>query len=163
MINTVVLTGRLTKNPDLRVTESGISVATFTMAVNRAYTNGKGQRDADYLNCVIWRKAAENFCNFTSKGSLVGIQGRLQSRSYDNKDGQRVYVTEVVVDQFSLLESKKEREHRQSQISTQTTTSSNFRSSGLGDRNTSRTNTKNVSADVGKTTGIELTEDDLPF
>ncbi|MCE2347487.1 single-stranded DNA-binding protein, partial [Streptococcus thermophilus] len=94
-------------------TGSGISVATFTLAVDRQFTNASGQREADFISCVIWRKAAENFCNFTSKGSLVGIQGRIQTRNYDNKDGQRVYVTEVLVDNFSLLESRRERESRQ--------------------------------------------------
>ena len=113
MINNVVLVGRLTRDPELRTTGSGISVATFTLAVDRQFTNASGQREADFISCVIWRKAAENFCNFTSKGSLVGIQGRIQTRNYDNKDGQRVYVTEVLVDNFSLLESRRERESRQ--------------------------------------------------
>ena len=103
MINNLVLVGRLTRDPELRTTGSGISVATFTLAVDRQFTNASGQREADFISCVIWRKAAENFCNFTSKGSLVGIQGRIQTRNYDNKDGQRVYVTEVLVDNFSLL------------------------------------------------------------
>lgn len=161
MINSVVLVGRLTKDPDLRITESGISVATFTLAVGRTYTNSEGKRDADYPNCVIWRKAAENFCNFTTKGSLVGIQGRLQTRSYDNKDGQRVYVTEIVVDQFSLLESKKERENRQSQTSTlqtsQTNGSGNY---GIGTNNTPLPNTP---TNFGNTSDIDITDDDLPF
>ena len=114
MINNVVLVGRLTRDPELRTTGSGISVATFTLAVNRQFSNANGQREADFISCVIWRKSAENFCNFTSKGSLVGIQGRIQTRNYDNKDGQRVYVTEVVVDNFSLLESRHERDQRPS-------------------------------------------------
>lgn len=113
MINNVVLVGRLTRDPELRTTGSGISVATFTLAVDRQFSNASGQRDADFINCVIWRKSAENFSNFTSKGSLVGIEGRIQTRSYDDKDGKRVYVTEVVVDNFSLLESRREREARQ--------------------------------------------------
>lgn len=161
MINSVVLVGRLTKNPDLRTTESGISVATFTLAVGRTYTNSEGKREADYLNCVIWRKAAENFCNFTNKGSLVGIQGRLQSRSYDNKDGQRVYVTEVIVDQFSLLESKKERENRQSQTSTSQTSQTNgLGNYGIGTNNTTLPNTP---TNFGNTSDIDITDDDLPF
>ena len=100
MINNVVLVGRLTRDPDLRTTESGISVATFTLAVDRQFSNSQGEREADFINCVVWRKAAENLANFTSKGSLIGVQGRIQTRSYDNKEGQRVYVTEVVVDSF---------------------------------------------------------------
>ena len=86
MINNVVLVGRLTRDPDLRTTESGISVATFTLAVDRQFSNSQGEREADFINCVVWRKAAENLANFTSKGSLIGVQGRIQTRSYDNKD-----------------------------------------------------------------------------
>lgn len=106
LINRVVLVGRLTKNPDLRYTQSGSAVATFTVAVERPFTNQNGDRDADFINCVIWRKAAENFANFTHKGSMVAVEGRLQTRSYENQQGVRVYVTEVIVDNFSLLETK---------------------------------------------------------
>ena len=106
MINRTVLVGRLTKDVELKYTQSGQAVASFTLAVNRQFTNTQGEREADFIQCVIWRKAAENFKNFTHKGSLVGIDGRIQTRSYDNQQGQRVYVTEVVVDNFSLLESK---------------------------------------------------------
>lgn len=106
MINRTVLVGRLTKDVELKYTNSGQAVASFTLAVNRQFTNTQGEREADFIQCVIWRKAAENFKNFTHKGSLVGIDGRIQTRSYDNQQGQRVYVTEVVVDNFSLLESK---------------------------------------------------------
>ncbi|APX71585.1 single-stranded DNA-binding protein [Companilactobacillus allii] len=112
MINRVVLTGRLTRDPELRYTSSGAAVASFTVAVNRTFTNAQGEREADFINCVIWRKSAENFSNFTNKGSLVGIDGRLQTRSYENQQGQRVYVTEVVVENFSLLESRSESEKR---------------------------------------------------
>lgn len=106
MINRTVLVGRLTKDVEVRYTNSGIAAASFTLAVNRQFTNTQGEREADFIQCVIWRKAAENFKNFTHKGSLVGIDGRIQTRSYDNQQGQRVYVTEIVVDNFSLLESK---------------------------------------------------------
>ena len=110
MINRVVLVGRLTKNPDLRYTQSGSAVASFTVAVERLFTNQNGDRDADFINCVMWRKAAENFANFTHKGSMVAVEGRLQTRSYENQQGVRVYVTEVVVDNFSLLETKAQSE-----------------------------------------------------
>ena len=87
MINRVVLVGRLTKDPEVRYIQSGTAVVSFTLAVNRQYTNQQGQREADFINCVIWRKPAENFANFTKKGSLVGIDGRLQTRNYEtNKD-----------------------------------------------------------------------------
>lgn len=106
MINRVVLVGRLTRDVDLRYTSSGAAVGTFSIAVNRQFTNANGDREADFINCVIWRKSAENFANFTKKGSLVGVDGRLQTRNYENQQGQRVYVTEVVVDNFSLLEKR---------------------------------------------------------
>lgn len=106
MINRTVLVGRLTNDPELKYTGSGVAVATFTVAVNRQFTNSQGEREADFIRCQMWRKAAENFCNFTRKGSLVGIDGRIQTRSYENQQGTRVYVTEVVAENFSLLESK---------------------------------------------------------
>lgn len=107
MINRSLLTGRLTADPELRYTQTGTAVASFRIAVDRQFKNQQtNERDADFINCVIWRKPAENFCNFTHKGSLVGIDGRLQSRSYENKQGERVYVTEVVVDNFALLGPK---------------------------------------------------------
>ena len=113
MINRSGLVGRLTRDPELRYTSGGAAVASFTLAVNRSFTNQNGEREADFINCVIWRKAAENFANFTHKGSLVGIDGRIQTRNYENQQGQRVYVTEVVVDNFSLLESRAESERHQ--------------------------------------------------
>ena len=115
MINRVVLVGRLTRDVELRYTTSGAAVGTFSLAVNRQFTNANGERETDFINAVIWRKSAENFANFTSKGSLVAVEGRLQTRNYENQQGQRVYVTEVVVDNFSLLESRAESEQRRSQ------------------------------------------------
>ena len=108
MINNVTLVGRLTKDADLRYTSDGTATATFSLAVNRPFKSANGEREADFINCVIWRKNAENFVNFTRKGSLVGITGRIQTRNYENKEGQRVYVTEVVAENFALLESKKD-------------------------------------------------------
>lgn len=108
MINRTTLTGRLTKDAEIRYSQSGTAVANFTLAVDRAFTNQQGEREADFINCVIWRKSAENFANFTHKSSLVGIDGRIQTRNYENQQGQRVYVTEVVVENFALLESRKD-------------------------------------------------------
>lgn len=106
MLNRVVLTGRLTRDPELRYTgNGGVAVCSFRIAVDRQYRNHQGERDADFINCTIWRKAAENFANFTHKGSLVGIDGRLTSSSYENQ-GQRIYRTEVTVDNFALLDSR---------------------------------------------------------
>lgn len=106
MINSVSLTGRLTKDVDLRYTQSGTAVGTFNLAVDRQFTSAAGERETDFISCVIWRKSAENFSNFTNKGSLVGVEGHIQTRNYENNQGQRVYVTEVIVENFALLESR---------------------------------------------------------
>lgn len=106
MLNRVVLTGRLTADPNLRYTPSGVAVATFTLAVNRAYANQNGERECDFINCVIWRKQAENISKFLKKGSLAGIDGRIQSRNYESQDGKRVFVTEVLAESVQFLESK---------------------------------------------------------
>lgn len=106
MLNNVSLVGRLTKDAELRYTPSNVAVATFTLAVNRTFKNENGEREADFINCVMWRQQAENLANWAKKGALIGITGRIQTRSYDNQQGQRVYVTEVVAETFQLLESK---------------------------------------------------------
>ncbi|RIO67821.1 single-stranded DNA-binding protein, partial [Mammaliicoccus sciuri] len=106
MINRVVLVGRLTKDPEYRTTPSGVSVATFTLAVNRTFTNAQGEREADFINCVVFRKQADNVNNYLFKGSLAGVDGRIQSRSYENQEGRRVFVTEVVCDSVQFLEPK---------------------------------------------------------
>ena len=106
MLNSICLIGRLTKDVELRYTPSNVAVATFTLAVNRTFKNENGEREADFINCVMWRQQAENLANWAKKGALIGITGRIQTRSYDNQQGQRVYVTEVVAETFQLLESK---------------------------------------------------------
>ena len=106
MINNVVLVGRLTRDPELRYTPSNVAVATFSLAVNRNFKNQAGDYEADFISCIMWRQQAENFANWLKKGALVGITGRIQTRSYDNQQGQRVYVTEVVAENFQILEKK---------------------------------------------------------
>ncbi|WP_074389222.1 single-stranded DNA-binding protein [Streptococcus suis] len=106
MINNVVLVGRMTKDAGLRYTPSNVAVATFTLAVNRPFKNEAGEREADFIQCVIWRQSAENLANWAKKGSLIGITGNIQTRYYDNQQGQRVYVTEVIANHFQLLESR---------------------------------------------------------
>lgn len=105
MINKVVLVGRIVREPELRYTPQNTAVATFTLAVNRRFKNAQGEREADFINCVIWRQPAENLANWAKKGTLVGITGSIQVRNYENKEGQRVYVTEVLADNFQMLES----------------------------------------------------------
>ncbi|UOQ83785.1 single-stranded DNA-binding protein [Gracilibacillus salinarum] len=106
MLNRVVLVGRLTKDPDLRYTPNGVAVANFTVACNRPFSNQQGQREADFINCVTWRRQAENLANYMGKGSLVGVDGRIQTRSFDNQEGQRVFMTEVVADSIQFLETR---------------------------------------------------------
>ncbi|HEL2684107.1 TPA: single-stranded DNA-binding protein [Streptococcus suis] len=113
MINNVVLVGRMTRDAELRYTPSNQAVATFTLAVNRNFKNQDGEREADFVNCVIWRQQAENLANWAKKGALIGITGRIQTRSYDNQQGQRVYVTEVVAESFQLLESRGQQSNSQ--------------------------------------------------
>lgn len=115
MLNSTCLVGRLTKNVELKYTPSNQAVATFTLAVNRNFKSQNGEREADFINCVIWRQQAENLANWAEKGDLIGITGRIQTRNYENQQGQWVHVTEVVADNFQLLESRKDRNDGQSQ------------------------------------------------
>ena len=119
MINRVVLIGRMTRDPELRRTGQGDAVTSFTLAVNRNYTSRDGQQQTDFINCVVWRKPAENVERYCSKGSLVGVEGRIQTRSYDNAQGQKVYVVEVICDSVQFLETKAARERAQSQVQMQ--------------------------------------------
>lgn len=105
-LNIVALIGRLTRNPQLKRTAQGEAVTSFTLAVNRNYSKD-GQQQADFINCIVWRKLAENVERYCSKGSLVGVEGRIQTRSYENNQGQRIYVTEIVCDSVQFLETKK--------------------------------------------------------
>lgn len=111
-MNHVSLIGRLTKEPEVKYTTSGAAVASGTIAVNRNFTNADGERESDFINFVIWSKAAENFANMTAKGSQIGLDGSWQTRNYENQQGQRVYVSELVVSNFTLLETKEQTEQR---------------------------------------------------
>ncbi|MBM7652621.1 single-strand DNA-binding protein [Neobacillus cucumis] len=106
MINQVTLVGRLTRDPELKKTTEGISVTHITLAVNRSFRNQNGEMEADFVPCTLWRRAAENTSQYCRKGTVVGITGRLQSRHYDNKEGKRVYVTEVVAETIRFLSAK---------------------------------------------------------
>ena len=101
MTNRVVLIGRLTKDPDLKYSESNLPVLRFTIAVNRTFTDQNGQRQADFINCVAFRKQAENMARFLGRGSQIAVEGRIQTRNYQGKDGNTVYVTEVVAESFN--------------------------------------------------------------
>ncbi|PGR00828.1 single-stranded DNA-binding protein [Bacillus cereus] len=166
-MNRVILVGRLTKDPDIRYTPNGVAVATFTLAVNRAFANQQGERDADFINCVIWRKQAENVANYLRKGSLAGVDGRLQTRNYEGQDGKRVYVTEVLAESVQFLEPRNNgREQRNSfnqqpvgagfgnQGSSQSSNPGNQGNSGFTKNNDPFSN-------VGQP--IDISDDDLPF
>lgn len=156
MINNVVLVGRLTKDPDMKYTSNGTAVATFTLAVNRNFTSADGTREADFINCVIWRKPAETLANYAKKGVLIGVTGRIQTRSYDNQQGQKVYVTEVIADNFQLLESKKA-------DSSQNTQGSGASNNQTNNDTRNRQNVNSATADPFGNTSIDISDDDLPF
>ena len=145
-MNSVQLIGRLTKDLDLKYTQTGKAVATGTLAVNRRFKNAQGESEADFINIQIWDKGAENLANFTRKGSQIGVNGRIQTRNYENKEGARVYVTEIVVENFTLLENKKD---------------------GGGNGQTGQINPRGYSqsADPFGSAGqsIDISDDDLPF
>lgn len=143
MINNVVLVGRLTKDPDLRYTGNGTAVASFTLAVNRDFKSADGQQEADFINCVMWRKPAETLANTVKKGQQIAVVGRVQTRSYENQQGQKVFVTEVIADRFNYLEKREGNGNSQNQSNSQ----QNF------DR----------SSDPFSGSSIDISDDDLPF
>ncbi|MBY7145142.1 single-stranded DNA-binding protein [Virgibacillus sp. NKC19-3] len=160
MLNRVVLVGRLTKDPDLRYTPSGVAVANFTIAVNRPFTNQQGNRDADFLNCVVWRRPAENLANYMKKGSMIGVDGRLQSRTFEGQDGKTVFVTEVVADSVQFLESK-----GTSQDRGQDTSGFQNRNQNQNQAPWQNQNQNQNQEDPFKNNGepIDISDDDLPF
>jgi single-strand DNA-binding protein len=138
MLNRVILIGRLTKDPELRYTPAGVAVCQFTLAVDRPFTKD-GEREADFIPVVTWRQLAETCANYLRKGRLTAVEGRMQVRSYENSEGKRVYVTEVIADNVRFLESSRQ-ENGQSE---------------------SRSSNQDPFSDDGKP--INLNDDDLPF
>src|SRR5699024_265186 len=134
MLNRVVTIGRLTRDPDLRYTPNGVAVANFNIACNRPFKNQQGENEADFINCVTWRKQAENLSNYMKKGSMIGVDGRLQSRSYEDKGGKMVFVTEIVAESIQFLESRNSSEKsdssRKNVDQDQTTNNNPFQNSG---------------------------------
>lgn len=155
MLNRVVLVGRLTKDPELRYTPNGVAVANFTIAVNRPFSNQQGNREADFINCVVWRRPAENLANYMSKGSLIGVDGRLQTRNFEGQDGKRVFITEVVADSVQFLESKG------GSSSQNNTNSNNFQPNQNQRGNDMPQNDEDPFANNGEP--IDISDDDLPF
>ncbi|MCV6815266.1 single-stranded DNA-binding protein [Streptococcus uberis] len=163
MINNVVLVGRLTKDAELRYTPSNVAVATFTLAVNRNRKNENGEREADFINCVIWRQAAENLANWAKKGSLIGIVGSIQTRNYENQQGQRVYVTEVIANQFQMLESRNQQEQGNSFQNGNNSNSGNFYPGGDLQSEFAGGKSGSYNSPFGSTSRMDISDDDLPF
>jgi single-strand DNA-binding protein len=154
VLNRVVLIGRLTRDPELRYTPNGVAVTTFSLAVDRPYTNQQGERETDFINIVTWRGLAENCANYLKKGRLAAADGRLQIRNYENNEGRKVYVTEVVADNVRFLES--------GQGSSQGSQNNQYQTGqeGGGNRDKARFNDDPFAND-GKP--IDISDDDLPF
>ncbi|UTI41100.1 single-stranded DNA-binding protein [Niallia sp. RD1] len=148
MLNRVILVGRLTKDPELRYMPNGVAVASFVIAVNRTFTNQQGEREADFINVVVWRKAAESVANYLKKGSLAGVDGRIQTRSYEGQDGKRIYVTEVVAESVQFLEPK----NNQSNGNQQTNGNNQYSNQG-----------RYVNDPFAPGQQIDISDDDLPF
>lgn len=174
MINNVVLVGRLTKDVELRYTPSNQAVATFTLAVNRNFKNQNGDREADFINCVMWRQQAENIANWTRKGMLIGVAGRIQTRNYENQQGQRVYVTEVVAETFQVMESRNNQQGGQPQNQGNYGNQGNFQNGnnqGYQSQYDNQQQASNFGRDAqqgsffhGQTTNpVDISDDDLPF
>ena len=157
MLNRVVLVGRLTRDPELRVSQNNIAVATFNLAVNRPFTSQNGERGADFINCVVFRKQAENVNQYVKKGSLVGIDGRIQTRNYENKDGQRVYVTEVVCESVQFLEPKNSDQQANNN-------SGSYKQAYGSNQPQQARGTKQVEPNPFENGGpVDVNDDDLPF
>lgn len=165
-INNVVLVGRMTRDAELKYTPSNVAVATFSLAVNRPFKNQAGEREADFINCVIWRQPAENLANWAKKGALVGVTGRIQTRSYDNQQGQRVYVTEVIAEQFQLLESRSQREGHQGNGGSGGYAPTQSPGFGGGSNHQNNPQTPDFGRSenpFGASNPMDISDDDLPF
>ncbi|MGE7951912.1 single-stranded DNA-binding protein [Lysinibacillus xylanilyticus] len=168
MINRVVLVGRLTKDPELRYTPNGIASCRFTVAVNRTFKGQNGEPEADFISCVAWRKQAENLANFMKKGNLIGLEGRIQTGSYEGQDGKRVYTTDVVADSIQFLEPRNSTGVSQNtpdyQSRTNTGGTQQGGSQGQYGGQTQPSYTRADEDPFANSKGpIEVSEDDLPF
>lgn len=158
MINSIVLVGRLTKDPEIRYTPSGVPSCRFTIAVNRPFSNQSGEREADFPQCIAWRNQAENLANFMRKGSLIGVTGRIQTGSFEGQDGKRVYTTDVVADSIQFLEPRAAgQENRGTDYPTHNNPPAQTNSGNQGNR------TPDADPFQQPNGPIEVKDDDLPF
>ena len=162
-MNKVFLIGRLTRDPELRYTSSNVPTATFTIAVNRNYANQNGEREADFINIIVWRKPAENVKNYLTKGSQVAIDGRIQTRSYDAQDGTRRYVTEVVADNVQFLDRANSNNNSGSSFNQGVSEAFNDNATpyDFSSQPNNAVNNSDPFSDFGSS--IEISDDDLPF
>jgi single-strand DNA-binding protein len=162
MINRVVLVGRLTADPELRYTPSGVATCRFMLAVNRSFSNQQGEKETDFIKIQVWRKPAENTANFLKKGSLAGIEGRIQTGSYEGADGKKVYTTEVVADSVQFLEPRSGQSNNNSAAQGTNTqqNSTPQTNSTPNQQNYTRVDEDPFSSGSGP---IEVSDDDLPF
>lgn len=169
MINRVVLVGRLTKDPELKYTPNGIASCRFTVAVNRTFQNQQGEREADFINCVAWRKQAENLANFQKKGNLIGLEGRIQTGSYEGQDGKRVFTTDVVADSIQFLEPRNSTGGSQDTSNHESSTNTGGQHQGSsqgqygGNNNQPSYMQGNEDPFANSKAPIEVDESDLPF
>ena len=166
-MNKVILIGRLARDPEMRTTPSGVATTSFTIAVQRNYANAQGDREADFISCVAWRKQAENIAKYCSKGSQVAVEGRIQTRNYDAQDGTKSYVTEVIADNVSFLGGRSTSSESSSYAANNYNNVSNTNDS-MSSNNFGGSNdivTTNLSEDPYANMGSEvaLSDDDLPF
>lgn len=166
-INRVVLIGRLTRDPELRKTQNGTSVCSFTLAVNRRQ-NQDGTQDADFINCVAWNKLADNIQLYQKKGNQLGIEGRINTRSYDNQQGQKVYVTEVVAENVQFLTPRNDFNEQNALGVTNTYGTQNYaqnQSNGAQTRNHNQSNVQYAQSltQQAEVDALEIASDDLPF
>lgn len=162
MLNRVILIGRLTRDPELRYTPAGVAVTQFTLAVDRPFTSQGGEREADFIPVVTWRQLAETCANYLRKGRLAAVEGRIQVRNYENNEGKRVYVTEVIADNVRFLESN--RDSNNSGGGGQMREEPSYGGGGRANNsnnNYSRSNNQDPFSDDGKP--IDISDDDLPF
>ena len=157
MINNTVLTGRLVQDPELRYTGSGVAVISFRLAVNRNFTNANGEREADFINSQAWRGTAEVIANNLNKGSLIGVEGRIQTRNYQDNDNKTVYITEVVVDNVTFLESKTQTQNNNSQQT------NNYQSNNAQSNNPNNNSFVDNDPFESKTDATDISDGDLPF
>ncbi|WP_059105078.1 single-stranded DNA-binding protein [Shouchella shacheensis] len=161
MLNRVVLVGRLTRDPEMRYTPNGVAVANFTLAVNRPFSNQQGEREADFINCVVWRKQAENVANYLKKGSLAGVDGRVQTRSYDNNEGRRVFVTEIVAESVQFLEPRNsQNQNRNDSYGGAPSGNENHQGGNQSGSKSSGFSNDPFANDGGS---VDISDDDLPF